>query len=168
MAALKGSTMDTTIALPHGDAHDFDFLAGHWQVHNRRLVTRLRNANDWIEFEGSSRCEPYLQGAANVDQIDFPTQGFSGLTLRSFDVEQRRWSIFWINSRVGRLEPPVQGGFDGDGGVFLGRDRDDGRDVWVRFDWTRQGRGAARWEQAFSIDGLEWELNWTMQFARVA
>jgi hypothetical protein len=157
-----------TLTLPHGDVHDFDFLAGRWRVYHRRLVTRLRGASDWIEFEGSSRCEPVLHGGANVDQLDCPTQGFSGLALRTFDVEQRRWSIYWINSRSGRLEPPVQGGFDGDHGVFFGRDSDGGRDVWVRFDWTRQGRDAALWQQAFSHDGRQWEFNWTMQFARVA
>ena len=70
-------------ALPHGDVHDFDFLAGHWQVHNRRLITRLRATDDWVEFEGSSRCERYLNGGANIEQIDFPTQGFSGLITGS-------------------------------------------------------------------------------------
>jgi hypothetical protein len=39
-----------TPSAPHGSVHDFDFLVGHWNVHNRRLTTRLRGANDWKEF----------------------------------------------------------------------------------------------------------------------
>ena len=157
----------TLASLPHGDIHDFDFLVGRWRVHNRRLVSRLRGADQWTEFEGLNTCEPRLNGGANIDQIDFPSLGWSGLTLRTFDVAQRRWSIYWINSRHGVLTPPVHGGFDGDRGVFLGEDTDDGRAVQVRFHWTRLGPDAARWEQAFSLDGHEWETNWTMALARI-
>jgi len=153
--------------LPHGDIHDFDFLAGRWRVHNRRLMSRLRGADHWTEFEGINACEPRLNGGANIDQIDFPSLGWSGLTVRTFDVAQRRWSIYWINSRDGVLTPPVHGGFEGDRGVFYGIDTDDGREVQVRFDWTRLGPEAARWEQSFSLDGREWESNWTMALTRI-
>ena len=156
-----------TAVLPTGDVHDFDFLAGRWRVHNRRLLTRLRGANDWTEFEGSSSCEPRFSGAANIDQIDFPSLGFSGLTLRTFDTAQRRWAIYWINSRDGLLTPPVHGGFDGDRGLFYGADSDAARDVQVRFVWLRLGPSTARWEQAFSLDGHAWEINWTMAFTRL-
>ena len=152
--------------LPHGDIHDFDFLAGRWRVHNRCLKTRLRGASDWTEFDAIDHCEPRLNGGANVAQIDFPSLGWSGLTLRTFDPAQRRWSIYWINSRDGVLTPPVHGGFDGDRGLFYGVDSDDGRAVQVRFVWAR-GQDAARWEQSFSLDGREWEINWTMAFTRL-
>ena len=56
--------------------------------------------------------------------------------------------------------------FAGDRGEFRGRDSDDGREVEVRFVWNRLGADAARWEQAFSLDGREWETNWTMDFKR--
>ena len=150
----------------HGDPHDFDFLAGDWKVRNRRLVTRLRSASDWIEFPATSRCEPRLGGGANIEQLDFPSLGFSGLTLRLFDIAQSRWSIYWINSRDGVLTPPVMGGFDGNRGEFHGRDSDDGREVDIRFVWTHDGADAARWEQSFSLDGRAWETNWIMDFAR--
>lgn len=151
---------------PHGDPHDFDFLAGRWSVRNRRLATRLRHADDWSEFQATSLCEPRLGGSANIEQLDFPTLGFSGLTVRLFDTAARRWSNYWINSRDGRLTPPVVGGFDGDRGEFRGRDSDDGREVEVRFVWTRLGADSARWEQAFSLDGQAWETNWIMEFTR--
>ena len=150
----------------HGDPHDFDFLAGRWKVRNRRLMTRLRHADDWNEFPATSLCEPRLGGGANIEQLDFPTLGFSGLTVRLFEIAQRRWSIYWINSRDGVMTPPVVGGFAGDRGEFRGRDSDDGREVEVRFVWNRLGADAARWEQAFSLDGIEWETNWTMDFKR--
>lgn len=156
--------------LPHGDPVDFDFLHGRWQIDNRRLATRLLGATDWLDFPSRSVCEPRLGGAANIEQIDFPTLGFSGLTLRSFDVQRRRWSIWWINSRDGLLTPPVHGGFaGGDVGLFYGEDEDGGQPVEVRFTWTRLGPQQARWEQAFRVKGAAdaaWESNWVMDFNR--
>lgn len=151
--------------------HDFDFLAGRWSVLNRRLQTRLAGARDWIEFPAISQCEPRLGGGANVDQIDFPTLGFSGLTLRLFDRARQRWSIYWINSRDGLLTPPVHGQFEGDRGTFLGEDEDGGRPVEVRFTWLRQGPQQAEWSQAFRPRGADeqaWETNWVMRFERLA
>jgi hypothetical protein len=149
-----------------GDVHDFDFLAGDWTIRNRRLRLRGAGSSDWDEFPSTSHLALHLGGIANVDEIRFPTQGWSGMTIRTFDLKTRRWSIYWMNSRTGTLFPPVAGGFAGDRGEFYGDDEDDGRPVKVRFLWTRLGKDAARWEQAFSPDGRSWETNWVMDLTR--
>ena len=150
-----------------GGVHDFDFLAGTWKVLNRRLVARGGGSHEWEEFPGTSTASLHLGGVANVDEIQFPTKGWAGMTVRAFDLQSRQWSIHWISSKQGRLMPPVRGRFEGDRGTFLGDDMDDGRNVKVRFYWTRRGADAARWEQAFSYDdGKSWETNWVMDFLR--
>ncbi|MEU0600065.1 hypothetical protein ABZ484_17760 [Streptomyces sp. NPDC006393] len=45
---------------------------------------------------------------------DFDTKGFSGLTLRLFDPVRAQWSLNWVNSRTGLLQPPVVGRFHDD------------------------------------------------------
>ena len=147
--------------------HDFDFFMGRWNVHGRRLRERLKGSHEWIELEATAVARPLLSGFGNEDEFhtDF-WPGFVGMSFRFFDPVKRRWSIYWINSRDGVLTPPVHGGFDGDRGLFYGEDVDDGRAVQVRFVWTRLGADAAHWEQAFSLDGREWEVNWTMAFTR--
>ena len=159
----------------HGHLTDFDFLTGSWDVSHRRLVERWVGSDDWDCFDGTSWCEPRLDGIANVEQVDCPTRGFSGLTLRLFDRATEQWSISWVNSGAGRLEPPVVGGFgsSGDGlerrvGIFEGDDTDAGRPIRVRFVWTVIDADHAHWEQAFSTDGDEWETNWSMDFTRRA
>jgi hypothetical protein len=149
-----------------GALHDFDFLAGDWTIGNRRLRVRGAGSSDWDEFPATSHVALHLGGIANVDEIRFPTQGWSGMTIRTFDPETRKWSIYWVNSRTGTLFPPVAGGFAGDRGEFYGDDEDGGRPVKVRYVWTRQGKDAARWEQAFSLDGRKWETNWVMDLTR--
>ncbi|POX48219.1 hypothetical protein [Streptomyces sp. Ru72] len=146
---------------------DFDFLHGEWQVLNRRRTDFLDPGSGWEEFTATSRCRPLFDGAANVDEIDMPHLGSKGLTLRLFDRETEQWSLNWSSSTSGKLFPPVIGQFDGGRGEFHGDDEHDGKDVRVRFVWSGVSPTAARWEQAFSVDGGEtWVTNWVMEFSR--
>jgi hypothetical protein len=147
--------------------HDFDFLIGTWQVANRRLKQRLIACQEWEEFPASSRSQGFFGGAGNFDEIVFPTRGFSGATLRLFDVGQREWSLYWVNSRFGVLTPPVVGRFSDGRGDFYGDDAEDGTPVRVHFIWSDITSTSAHWEQAFSTDGGEtWETNWIMELTR--
>ncbi|MFE7859649.1 hypothetical protein [Streptomyces sp. NPDC057403] len=147
--------------------HDFDFLHGAWKVAHRRRTDFLDPDSEWVEFASTSRCFPLFDGAANLDEIDLPYLGAKGLTLRLFDPERAQWSLNWSSSRTGTLFPPVFGRFEGDRGEFYGDDTHDGKDVRVRFVWSGVSSAAARWEQAFSVDGGEsWLTNWTMIFSR--
>jgi hypothetical protein len=154
------------MTLHTGHVTDFDFLTGSWQVASRRRRERWTGSDDWDEFDGVAHCDRYLGGVANVDEVDFSVRGFKGMTVRVFDLVAEQWSISWVNSTVGRLEPPVIGGFSGDVGSFEGTDVDGGIPVTVRFTWTVIDAGAARWEQAFCRDGDAWETNWIMDFRR--
>ncbi|MCX4766220.1 hypothetical protein OG562_35635 [Streptomyces sp. NBC_01275] len=97
--------------------HDFDFLHGDWEVRHRRRTDFLDPGGDWEEFPATTRCLPFFDGAANVDEIDMPYLGTRGLTLRLFDRESGQWSLNWASSGSGRLFPPVIGGFDGTDGT---------------------------------------------------
>ena len=148
-------------------ARDFDFLHGRWSVVNRRLQQRWAGCTEWDVFPATVEDRSVLAGGANMDEITFPTRGFTGMTLRLFDVERQQWWLYWVNSRDGLLQPPVVGRFEGDTGTFEGDDTDEGRPVRVRFIW-RRGTDSARWEQAFSDDGgVTWETNWIMEMTRV-
>jgi hypothetical protein len=149
-----------------GDVHDFDFLAGAWTLQNRRLKKRWVASKEWDEFPAVDCAFSYLGGVVSVDEILFPTKGWSGVTFRNFDLEKRQWSIYWVNSRTGKLFPPVVGGFVGDRGEFYGDDEDEGRPVKARFLWIKHGPDHAHWEQAFSLDGKTWEVNWMNDLTR--
>ena len=160
-------TRRSAIASPYvGQPHDFDFLVGRWNVRNRRLKQRHVDSQDWDEFDAIEVAGTHMNGIVSVDEITFPTHGFSGCTLRTLDLAARRWSIYWINSRFGQLCPPVHGGFCGDRGEFYGDDDDDDRKVHVRFIWERLGADRARWTQAFALPGGAWETNWVMEMTR--
>ena len=150
-----------------GARDDFDFLMGDWTVEHSRLRERGAGSSTWERFAATLHAEPRLGGLANVDEMHFPAPRGAGMTVRSFDLARRQWSIWWISSRDGVLTPPVHGGFEGERGLFYGTDRDGDRPVKVRFTWTR-GAEHARWEQAFSYDDATWETNWIMDFTRVA
>jgi hypothetical protein len=165
-AAATPSAASPAMPARTGDIHDFDFFDGGWTAHQRRLRVRGVGSNDWDEFPSSLCMKLFLDGMATVDEVAFPTKGWSGLTIRTFSREKRQWSIYWVSSKTGEMGPPQVGGFDGDRGEFYGEDEDGGHRVLVRYAWTKQPPDHARWEQAFSRDGKAWETNWIADFTR--
>lgn len=155
-----------TLASPLQTPQDFDFLAGQWHVHNRKLRVRNRGSNDWEAFPATNRLWTLLDGVVNVDEYHAPAKGFKGMTVRALDLSTGVWSIYWIDSRGGVLLPPVRGGFVGAVGEFVGADTDGPSAILCRFRWQRNPHSPS-WEQAFSYDsGATWETNWTMDFTR--
>ncbi|MFB6618485.1 hypothetical protein ACIGFK_29265 [Streptomyces sp. NPDC085524] len=145
--------------------NEFDFLVGSWDVTNRWRTDFLDPESGWEEFPGVSRVSRHFDGGSSFDEIDFPTKGFGGLTLRLFDREREEWSLYWSSRRTGTLFPPVVGRFTDGHGIFEGEDAYGGKPVRVRFVWSGTRSGSPRWEQFFSVDGGEsWLLNWTMDF----
>jgi len=146
---------------------DFDFYTGTWDVANRRLQQRHVGSDDWDLFPAVSVAHSFFAGAGNFDEITFPTRGFSGATVRTYDPDRQQWSIWWMNSWDGLITPPVVGRFEDGVGTFYGDDTDGEIPVRVRFIWSDITPASARWEQAFSTDGgRTWETNWVMTSTR--
>lgn len=146
---------------------DFDFLHGSWDVHNRRLVKRLTNCTEWEEFASTMTCRRLFDGAANIDEFWFPTRGSFGMTIRIHIPATRKWSIWWVSSTDGVLQPPVTGSFYRGELLAYGDDTHEGTPIRVRYHWSGITATSARWDQAFSVDGgSTWEVNWTMELIR--
>ena len=157
----------TSTETPTSGTGDFDFFTGSWDVRHRRLRRWLAGCDEWEEFGATTECWPLFGGAANVDELQVPERGFTGLSLRLLDPERGEWTIYWANSRDGRLQPPVTGRFRDGVGLFYGGDTHQGRAVRVRYTWSGITPVSARWDQAFSTDQEQtWEVNWIMEFTR--
>src|SRR5262245_3981016 len=89
--ACAGTTTASPTLSVTGGPHDFDSFAGGWTTQQHRLATRGAGSHDWEDFPATLCMTPYLDGAATVDELYFPTKGWSGLTLRTFDVARRQW-----------------------------------------------------------------------------
>ena len=145
---------------------DFDFLVGKWKMHNRHLNKRLENCKDWTEFDSSDENTKILGGNADMDTYSttqFPGQNgklFEGLTLRLFNLKTRLWSLYWIASNTGVIDPPVVGSFDNGVGHFFGKDTFKEKPIIVMFRWDARNKDRPVWSQAFSSDqGKTWEWN---------
>lgn len=161
----KGNLVVTASATSSGS--DFDFLNGKWKMYNRRLNKRLEGNNEWTLFESTDEDVKILGGAANMDTYrttQMPGEEgklFEGLTLRLFDPKTRLWSIYWVASNVGVLDPPVQGSFENNIGHFFTKDKFKGKPIIMMFRWDARDKERPVWSQAFSADnGKTWEWNW--------
>jgi hypothetical protein len=154
--------------------HDFDFLAGKWTMENRRLKKRLENNNEWIEYPSSDEnFGSLLNGIANFDiyrttfnQVN--NKPYEGLTLRLFNPQTKLWSLYWVDSNTGVLDPPVVGSFEGNVGTFYCKDVFQTKPILVVFKWDKTDPDNPVWSQAFSTDnGVTWEMNLTNVSHRV-
>lgn len=144
--------------------HDFDLLFGNWRMYHRKLEERLSGSTKWIPLESTdTNYGPMLNGLGNTDMYvaTFDGEHFEGFTLRLFDPATRLWSLYWVASDSGVLDPPVVGSFEGDVGHFFGKDTFKGQEVIVVFRWDFRDKAHPVWSQAFSPDqGKTWEWNW--------
>jgi len=150
---------------------DFDYLEGKWKMYNRKLNKRLVNNNDWTLFESDDVNNKILAGTANIDTYStthMPGPGgtpgdgklFEGVTLRLFNPTTRLWSIYWVPSNTGVLDPPVVGSFENGVGHFFCKDTFNGQNIIVVFRWDARDKERPIWSQAFSTDkGKTWEWN---------
>jgi hypothetical protein len=155
---------------PTSSKDDFDFFAGKWKLRNRKLVSRLCDCREWIEFESTQEMYKVLNGLGNIDNFlaDFNGQPFEGMTLRLFNPKTRLWNIYWADSNEGRLDPPVTGSFENQVGHFFTKDTFNGKDVIVLFRWDARDKNNPVWSQAMTEDkGETWEWNWYMYMTRM-
>jgi hypothetical protein len=148
--------------------NDFDFLAGDWTMDNRRLKCRLGGCTEWITYRSTSKNSgPILNGIGDFDifETSYNQVGnnhYEGLTVRLFDPTTRLWSLYWVDSNTGRLDPPVVGSFEGNVGTFYCWDTFQDKKIIVMFKWDKTDPDNPVWSQAFSEDkGATWEMNMT-------
>jgi hypothetical protein len=155
------STMDMNRQGPVVDpppAGDFGFLARTLSVAHRRRSRTGEGAETFTSSHTGTTC---LDGMVSVDEVGL-TDGRTGMTFRARDATGV-WSIWWIDSSRGRLEPPVRGRFGPDGvGTFVGAEDD----LLVRFTWSDVDSEHPRWRQDLSTDGARtWDTDWEMTFS---
>jgi hypothetical protein len=85
--------------------HDFDFIYGRWNVHNRKLRDNTDpSCDDWVEFDATSEAFQVLEDVGHIDRIrvDDATDGppFEGMTLRLYDPAEQVWRIWWSSTRA--------------------------------------------------------------------
>ena len=160
--------ISTPPATRHDGARDFDFVAGRWYAHSKRLVNPLGGAPQWEEFDSIHDGVVLPGGIGSAD--DYRIVGrpaFHGLALQLHDPTTGQWRLYWY--RNGVLTAPLLGRFENGVGVFEGDDEHEGRPIRTRYTWSGISADSARWEQAFSADGgATWETNWVMDYQRSA
>jgi hypothetical protein len=173
-AALAQSAPAQAAAQSHpmrDGQHDFDFEAGSWKIHLKRLAHPLTGSQTWVEFDGTSVTRKLWDGA-QLERFDTdgPSGRVEGLTLRLYDPESHRWSLYWAKKKTGALSLPATVGEFQDGrGEFYDQETWQGKPILVRFSWSGITANSAHFEQAFSDDwGKTWEVNWITDQTRVS
>jgi hypothetical protein len=151
--------------------HDFDFEAGHWKIHLKRLVHPLTGSTTWVEFDGTSVTRMLWNGHAQIEEFETTSTAdhIEGLTLRTYNPESHQWRLYWASSKDGLLVVPQIGQFKNGQGEFYAQDMLNGKSIFIRFIWTKTNSNTPHFEQSFSEDGGKtWEVNWITDQTRVS
>jgi len=143
---------------PDPAASDWTFIAGRWNVKNRRR----RADGSWEEFASELVNRPVMGGLGNVGDNVFHAPGgtYRGMSLRAYDSAAKLWRSWWVDGRTpAEIGAPLSGTFEDGVGTLTG----DG----ARSTWSRVDSASPRWEQAVSKNGA-WETNWIADFTRVS
>ena len=177
-AALAGALLcvaaQVAAAQPPDGLHDFDFVIGHWNVHLRKLLHPLTSSNEWVDYEGTSVMRKIWDERANMEEFKVTSLDkrlhIDAQTLRLYDPDTRRWSIWLADAAHGKLAgPPTVGAFKDGRGEFFDAEDFNGRPILVRYVWTQPTPTTAHMEQSFSPDwGRTWEVNWICELSRPA
>jgi hypothetical protein len=150
--------------------HDFDFEAGRWKIHLKRLMHPLTGSTEWVEFDGDTVTRHIWGGKAWIEQFESDgAQGhIEGLTLRLYNPESHQWSLNWATSKTGTMWTPAVGEFKDGVGEFYDQEPLNGRMILVRMVWSHITPNSAHSEQSYSDDGGKtWEVNWVTDQTRV-
>lgn len=111
-----------------------------------------------------------MGGVGNFESFRavFDGKPFEGMAVRLFDPATMLWSIYWADNNACVLDKnPVVGSFDSGIGKFFARDKFNGKDITVLYQWDKSDPQKPIWSQAFSIDeGKTWEWNWHMHLTK--
>ncbi|HXI21555.1 MAG TPA: hypothetical protein VNH46_10740, partial [Gemmatimonadales bacterium] len=148
---------------------------GDWDI-RQRILSR---DGTWLELPARTSVTPALDGCALVEhwqgEVQFFWEGMQrpepmrGLSVRAWDPTERRWKIYWMDTRSPRFGSPYSGVFDGGRGEFFRE--------WDAPSGHRLGHITFRpvapdsvlWELAVSADrGQSWQTIWTMAMHRRA
>jgi hypothetical protein len=158
---------DTKSQIEH--QHDFDWEIGDWKVHLRRLLHPLTGSKSWVELEGTAHVRKVWNGKANLLELELngSTDHIEGLSLRLYNPQSERWSVYFATSDEGSLGMPMVGQFQNGRGEFSDRESFHGRMIDLHFVFSDVTEKSFHGEQSFSADGgKSWETNWIEDFTR--
>jgi uncharacterized protein DUF1579 len=153
--------------------HDFDFELGTWKIHLKKLTHPLTGSTTWVEFDGSSVTRKVWDGRSQLEEFETDSPGgghIEGLTLRLYDPQTHQWSLYWATSKSGTIGIPTIGQFKDGRGEFYDTEPagPNGKNILVRFIWSKTDTDSPHFEQSFSEDGGKtWEVNWITDQVRV-
>jgi hypothetical protein len=146
---------------------DFDFLAGTWKIHHRRLKDGTTDV--WEQSVSGATVHRVLDGMGSIEELRKPDGSYMGMGIRVWLPHEQQWADHWTGTYNGVVNPPQKGQFIDGEGIFVTEEEVDGIKWQYRGVWDRITPASCRWHQSSSKDGGKtWEWNWWMDWTRLA
>lgn len=145
---------------------DFDFLAGEWKIHHKRLKDGTTDL--WEESDSGATVHRVLDGMGSIEELRAPSGKFMGMGVRVWRPDEKMWADHWTGVYNGVVNAPQMGQFIDGEGVFVSEETVEGTAWQYRGVWDKITPNSSRWHQSSSKDGGKtWQWNWYMDWTRV-
>ena len=157
-----------TASVDHDGQHDFDSLAGTWKGHTKYIAHPFAGSDTWIEFDGTEIFQKLWDGAMLELSERAGANGPVGLMLYTYNPQSHQWSVYFANSKDGKVGLPNVGEFRNGRGEFFVQDTLNGKSLLNRYVWSQIASSSPHFEESWSSDGgRTWELVRIVDLARV-
>ncbi len=137
--------------------------------HDQRAVERI--AERFVDARGRAHAQPGLEAKRQpTRERQARRAAVEDRRDEALDVKNGVWADHWVNAKGGVMTAPgVLGGFTDGVGIFESDEEDEQGPLKARGVWDRITKTSCRWSQATSRDGGKtWDVNWSMDWTRVA
>jgi hypothetical protein len=152
----------STTAAPPADDGPFGWCLGHWKGVRR-------DGTDGTIFPMTSKVEPILGGAGQIEQLEVEREGrepYRGVTVQAFDRGAQKWKREYVNEVNGRFVP-MEGTLDGSARSEW---RDTSSERTHDFVLTSELLSQGFWRRTMRISedgGKTWKILWIDDLNRV-
>jgi hypothetical protein len=168
IAVAQATSAQTGTALRDG-SHDFDFSLGRWTTEVTIIKDPFNKPDDQIHLRGTKVARPVWGGKGWLEEIaaDGPNVHWQAANLFLYDPVAHQWSENYVDSSVGRMEPPSTGGYRDGKLEFYSLESVGGRSMLIRGTWTIISPDLHSYEVARSIDGgRSWHTSFIAKVTR--
>jgi hypothetical protein len=150
-ACLTIAIAQPAAAAVRDGSHDFDFAAGKWTTELTIIGDPFNKPNEQKHSRGTKVARPVWGGKAWLEEIEAP--GWQAANLFLYDPVAGQWSENYVDSSVGRMDPPGIGEMHNGKLEFYSQQFVDGRSTLIRGTWTIMSKDLHSYTVDRSIDG---------------
>ncbi len=166
---LLASPAFAQLQTPRDGSHDFDFSRGRWTTDVTIITNPFATSPDEVHMRGTKVARPIWNGKGWIEEIEANGPGghWEAANVFLYDPVAGQWSENYVDSSLGKMDPPNVGGYRDGKLEFYSIQPVGGQTMLVRGTWEITNADQHSYTVARSIDGgRTWHTSFVARVSR--